>query len=78
MLDRHNCLDLLGELDQRIHLRSVPYHMLSLAVGRNTFVNDILDLAEREVENAPNGALIGELYSFFLNTPCSQHIISRK
>ncbi|GJJ09690.1 hypothetical protein Clacol_003914 [Clathrus columnatus] len=59
ILDQHNCLDLLGELDQRIHLGDVSYHMLSLAVGRNTFVKDILDLAEREVENAPNEASVG-------------------
>jgi hypothetical protein len=55
VLDKHNCLDLLRELDQRMQLGDISSHMLSLAVGRGTFFTDIIDLAEREVDKAPNG-----------------------
>ena len=38
-----------------MQLGDISIHMLSLAVGRGTFFKDIIDLAEREVDKAPNG-----------------------
>ncbi|KAF8516149.1 GTPase activating protein [Hysterangium stoloniferum] len=68
ILDQHNCLDLLGELDQRMHLGDVSFHVLSIAVGRGTFLKDIKDLAEREVSIAPNANTLFRGNTIFTKT----------
>ncbi|KAF8509805.1 Rho GTPase activation protein [Gautieria morchelliformis] len=67
-LDTHNCMDLLRELDQSMQLGDISIHMLSLAVGRGTFFKDIIDLAEREVANAPNANTLFRGNSVFTKT----------
>lgn len=46
-----NLLDLLNDLEQELKLQRLAEHMLAIAVMRNVLMDNLFELAKREVDN---------------------------
>lgn len=58
-----NLLDLLNDLEQELKLQRLAEHILALAVVRNVLMDNLFELAKREVDNTSNCTLS----AYFIN-----------
>ncbi|KAI0961569.1 hypothetical protein AcV7_000640 [Taiwanofungus camphoratus] len=45
-----NCLDWMTDLESKLKLRNVSNHIISIAIAKNVLVDNIMELADREVD----------------------------
>ena len=51
VLKSRNCLDWITDLETQLHVRGIQDHIISIASAQGTLAQDIMDLADREIDN---------------------------
>ncbi|TDL28435.1 Rho GTPase activation protein [Rickenella mellea] len=51
---QRNMLDLLSDLEQEMKLEHISSHVIAIAIAKNVLTSHITELADREVDGAPN------------------------
>lgn len=64
-MSKSNTLDLLNSLEQELKVDAIAEHILAIAVARGVLLDDIHQLAEREVSNTSLSMFCPSLLDFF-------------
>jgi hypothetical protein len=53
-INSRNFLDWMGDLENKMQLKTISTQLMSIAVAKNTLIEQIFAIADREVDGSPH------------------------